>query len=450
MRWAVLLLFCLAATAVGETPAERGYRNLTTRAYLPADFDQETFDELWRSWEEPLRSRAEKASTVARRRMAFERYGLSPHPDQRPGDSTKPLQYVVDERGQWHMNCFACHGGQVLGKTVPGAPNSDYALATLVEEVRATKTRLGKKLTHMDLGSLFIPLGDTVGTTNSVIFGVALMAKRDADLNLRSGPMPKLVHHDLDPPAWWHFKKRSRLYIDGFEAKHHRPLMQMLLVQQNGPVKFRQWEADFKDVFAYLESIEPPKYPGPIDRALAERGEAAFNKNCAKCHGTYGSRPTYPNKLVPIDVVGTDRVRLDAMTPEAREHYANSWFGEYGRHRALRDPGGYVAPPLDGIWATAPYFHNGSVPTLWHVLHSQQRPKIWRRVSDKRLEDAYDHFRVGPKIESVKSIPASLSAAERRQYFDTTQTGKSNAGHTFPDGLDGNEKRAVLEYLKQL
>jgi mono/diheme cytochrome c family protein len=447
MRFAILFVCIFAATAVGETPAERGYRNLTTRAYLPPDFDQQTFDELWKVWEEPLRSRAEKASVAARRRMAFERYGLTPRPDE----PAKPLQYVVDERGNWHMNCFACHGGQVMGKTTPGAPNSNYALATLVEEVRATKIRLDKKLTHMDLGSLFIPLGENVGTTNSVIFGVALMAKRDADLVVRSAqPMPKLVNHDLDPPAWWHFKKRSRLYIDGFEAKHHRPLMQMLLVQQNGPTKFRQWEADFKDVFAYLESIEPPKYPGPIDRELAARGEAVFNRNCAKCHGTYGPRPTYPNRIVPIDVIGTDRVRLDAMTPEAREHYSNSWFGEYGRHRALREPGGYVAPPLDGIWATAPYFHNGSVPTLWHVLRSQQRPKIWRRATSKSPDESFDTIRVGPKFEMVKSIPESLSNAERRHYFDTTKSGKSNAGHTFGDLLDEEEKRAVVEYLKSL
>ena len=447
IRWLILFLCLFASDAVAETAAQRGYRYLTTRDYLPADFDQQTFDELWRLWEEPLRSRAEKASAGQRRRMAFERYGLTPRPD----DAAKPLQYVVDNKGEWHMNCFACHGGAVLGKTTPGAPNADYALATLIEEVRTTKARLGKTFSHMDLGSLFIPLGENVGTTNSVIFGVALMAKRDADLNVRGEQaMPKLVHHDLDPPPWWHFKKRNRLYIDGFEAKHHRPLMQMLLVKQNGPLQFRQWETQFKDVFAYLESIEPPKYPGAIDREVAARGETMFNKHCAECHGTYGPRGSYPNKLVSIDVVGTDRVRLDAMTPDSREHYANSWFGEYGRHRALRDPGGYVAPPLDGVWATAPYFHNGSVPTLWHVLHSDRRPKIWRRVPGDAGEASFDHFRIGPRVESVKSIPSSVSPAERRHYFDTTRPGKSNVGHTFPDALDENEKGAVLEYLKSL
>ena len=55
-------------TPPGETQIERGYRLLTTKAYLPADFDQEVFDELWKCWEEPLRSQAEKASPDERRK----------------------------------------------------------------------------------------------------------------------------------------------------------------------------------------------------------------------------------------------------------------------------------------------------------------------------------------------------------------------------------------------
>jgi hypothetical protein len=106
--------------------AERGYRFLTEKAYLPPDFDQALFDELWKRWPEPQREKAEQASPDERRRMAFERYGLS----SRPGDEAKPLQYVVND-GRWVMNCFACHGGNVLGQTVPGAPNSHFALETL-------------------------------------------------------------------------------------------------------------------------------------------------------------------------------------------------------------------------------------------------------------------------------------------------------------------------------
>ena len=71
----------------------------------------------------------------------------------------------------------------------------------------------------------------------------------------------------------------------------------------------------------------------------------------------------------------------------------------------------YVALPLDGVWASAPYFHNGSVPTLDTVLNSQQRPKIWSR--DNRDPHAYDLVRVGLKYAAVS--PADFAAKCRRR-----------------------------------
>ncbi|MEO1994712.1 MAG: cytochrome c, partial [Planctomycetaceae bacterium] len=100
----------------------------------------------------------------------------------------------------------------------------------------------------------------------------------------------------------------------------------------------------------------------------------------------------------------------------------------------------------DGIWASAPYLHNGSVPTLWHLLHPQQRPVIWRRNADP-----VDTDRVGLRIDTYQNIPKSVSnPAERRRFFDTRQPGKTNGGHLFPNTLTSAERRAVLEYLKTL
>jgi hypothetical protein len=102
---------------------------------------------------------------------------------------------------------------------------------------------------------------------------------------------------------------------------------------------------------------------------------------------------------------------------------------------------------LDGVWASAPYFHNGSVPTLWHVLHSGERPRVWRRKSDT----TYDCEYVGLEFEVFDQLPDGITSnAERRRFFDTTKFGKSAGGHTFPDKLSDDDKRAVLEYLKSL
>lgn len=435
----------------------RGYRLLVEKAYLPPDFDQETFDRVWQHWPQELRQVAEQATPAQRRAMAFERYGLTGRPD----DPTRPLQYVVDARGQWTMNCLACHGGSVPdgqgGEVVwPGAPNSRYALATLTEETRLVKVELRKPLSRMDLGSVLVPLGATHGTTNAVMFGVALMALRDADLNVRrERGLPRMTHHDMDAPPWWHLKRKSKLYIDGFASRGHRPLMQFLLVPQNGPEKFRAWEAEFRDVLDYLLSIPVPRYPYPIDPDLAERGRLIFEQHCAECHGTYGPGGHYPERRVPIDEVGTDPVRLRALTVAYRAAYAESWFAEFGRQATELEPEGYVAPPLDGVWASSPYFHNGSVPTLWHVLHPDERPVVWRRfgstaASGQTRED-FDPQRVGLRIEARPAVPPDgLDAWQRRSWFDTRLAGKSAAGHRFADPLTEDERRAVLEYLKTL
>ena len=421
----------------------RGYEILTTQTFLPADFDQEVFDNVWQVWEEPLRSQAEKATPQQRRKMAFSRYGFTSAPLDTSG---KPQQYVVDAAGNWTMSCLACHQGKVAGMVVPGLPNSHFALETLVEDVRNTKLRMGKRLVRMDIASVIFPLGTTNGTTNAVMFGTALMATRDAELNFVPRLPPKMTHHDHDAPAWWNFKKKTHLYSDGFAPKHHRPLMQFMLIPENGPEKFAQWEDDFREVYAWLESLEAPAYPFEIDRPLAEQGEAVFNGICADCHGTYGAQEVYPNKIVAIEEVGTDPVRLSALSVEHRAAYGESWFGNFGEYETIADPGGYVAPPLDGIWASAPYFHNGSVPTVWHVMHPDKRPEVWRRS-----EDGYDPQKLGIEFAAFDKLPSSVKTRrERRKYFDTGKFGKSAAGHTFPDALDEAEKRAVLEYLKTL
>jgi hypothetical protein len=149
---------------------------------------------------------------------------------------------------------------------------------------------------------------------------------------------------------------------------------------------------------------------------------------------------------VPIDEVGTDTVRFEAIPPLWRELYNTTWFSEYGEKPVHARPEGYVAPPLDGIWASAPYLHNGSVPTLWHLFHPIRRPKVWRRT-----EDGYDQQKVGLEIADFEELPSDArTPAQRRRYFDTRTLGKSAKGHEFPDELNEEQKRAVLEYLKTL
>jgi mono/diheme cytochrome c family protein len=223
--------------------------------------------------------------------------------------------------------------------------------------------------------------------------------------------------------------------------------MQFMLTPLNGPSDFHGEEQTFRDIQAFLLSLQPPKYPLPIDRALADKGETIFAATCARCHGTYGEKWTYPNRIVPLEEISTDRSRYDGLSKEFGDYFNRTWFAEESKGVFT---GGYQAPPLDGIWATAPYFHNGSVPTVYHVLNSKARPRIFTR-SYKTDADAYDSVKLGWKVRELKEVPDSrLSPYEKRKVYDTTQPGRGNSGHPFGDKLTEEERMAVIEYLKRL
>lgn len=424
----------------------RGYQNLRNHQYLPPDFDDAVFADLWTVWPEPDRANAEAVDAATRRKLTLSYYGLIPLPGDQNG-KTDVLGYVSDDRGTWTMSCLACHGGKVAGRVIPGLPNSHTALQTLADDVRTVKIRQGKPLTHLDLGALQIPLGTTIGTTNSVVFGIILGAYRNPDMTVDlQRKLPPLMHHDMDAPPFWNVRKKRSLYVDGFAPKTARPLMQFIMLPRVTPEQLTEWEPEFADMLAWIESLEAPKYPFASDRTLAARGELIFNQNCARCHGTYGAEGKYDQKTIPIAEVGTDSLRLKSLSPEHRTWMKVGWLSHFGKYAVESDPAGYVAPPLDGIWASAPYFHNGSVPTLWHVLHPDARPTVW-----KRTEDGYDQQRIGLEVEEMAKIPATVkSPAHQRRYFETNRPGKSAAGHRFPDSLSEDEKQAVLEYLKTL
>lgn len=279
---------------------------------------------------------------------------------------------------------------------------------------------------------------------------------------------------------------------------------------------------------------------------------AGGNGSCASCHGAYSPRfvhdpafladPAFEGvaaHIATLDVIGTDRARSDMLTPTLRKRWDATFWGyndglpgwvspddkdpfteladdtwpaanELGLPEGTpgvrpvgvcgwqKDVIGYQAPPLFGTWATAPYFHNGSVPTLEAVLDPSKRSPIWRRQLetigpvtgfDQRLS-AYDFTALGwkhealactdiPGTEQMNCSPAgdqgpSLSqlvsnllagfgyagavpvldpdaeAIDKRLVYDTRILGNGNGGHEFTAVLTDAERRAILEYLKTL
>ena len=405
--------------------------------------------ELWRVWEPEARETAEKADEASRRRMTFERYGLIERPAGAESDPWLPLGYTPVGDSRLAPNCLVCHGGKVAGQVIPGLPNSHQDFSGLVGDVAALRAlRQGKDPEQARATSTFgIPLNFVKGSTNATMYSILLGSMRDEHLNQKFPPelSQPLVHNSIDAPPWWHFRRKSRIYWDGMAPKSVRTLMQFTMAPGLSGEKIRSWEDEFAVIKDFIEEVEVPPYPFEVDEELARAGQAPFERVCSECHGTYGQDPSYPERTVPLSVLGTDPVRLDAIRPESKAKYNRSWFSDYGEHPVLVDVEGYVAPPLDGIWATAPYLHNGSVPTLWHMLHPDERPEVW-----KRSEDGYDTERVGLEVETPPAVPEGLDPRQRRQYFDASIPSHSVDGHRFPEKLSLEERRAVLEYLKTL
>jgi mono/diheme cytochrome c family protein len=206
-------------------------------------------------------------------------------------------------------------------------------------------------------------------------------------------------------------------------------------------------------VMAFLASAPPPPFPGAIDTALAGRGRLLFDSRCAACHGRYADGPppcrplSFPNRLVLQAEMNTDAARWQAIdTPLAARLEA----GTFGRHVDVAGTGGYVAAILSGLWATAPYLHNGSVPTLWHLMHPADRP-----VRFEQGGHALDYERVGIAgvrgADGVYRYPPGFAPWCAPEIYDTRAPGLSNRGHEREfEALSEEEKRALIEFLKCL
>ena len=362
-------------------------------------------------------------------------------------------------------NCLTCHAGRVNGKLFVGLGNADGDFTADAESQIQNFELLGSIVTDPKERAEYLKWKErvTVVAPYSVLstrgpnpadgFTAALFAHHDpttmawSSTPLMDVPAPEDV--PVDVPPWWRMKKKtSMFYVGAGRGDHARIMMTASILCTSSVEESAAIDAYFADIRAYILSIEPPKYPFAVDAALAERGRPVFEATCSRCHGTYGATPTYPNRLVSTLEIGTDPVLASGTSEFAAPFtgwFKKSFFGELAR---LEPKPGYVAPPLDGIWATAPYLHNGSVPTVAALLDSTQRPKYWTRSF---LSTDLDQAALGWKFRVLDhGKKAETDPGTQRDLYDTTTLGYSNAGHLFGDALTPADRAAVIEYLKTL
>jgi Cytochrome c len=439
---ALLLLPALQAKAAEPTAAERGYKALTQTAFIPASWREPAYGDVWKRWPGVKEKPADFDSAFR------EYYGLHPAPYPNAGlpMGLRPGTFLFVKG--LAMDCMLCHGSSIMGKSYIGLGNASLEIQSFFEDLSAVDGLIKK---------LPVTFGTVRGTSEAGTFAVYLLGFREPDLKMKKWENLGM-HEDLceDVPAWWLLKKKKTMYHNGgSDARSVRSKMQFMMTPVTPASDFDRHEVAFKDIQAYLMNLEAPKYPLPIDKTLAAKGEKLFRANCSECHGTYGEKWTYPNRIVPLEKIGTDPSRLEGIPQKFGEVYNQSWFAKEARDDSTEGypvtaTKGYQAPPLDGIWATAPYLHNGSVPTLYHMLNSKTRPTVFTRSFHTDEKD-YDSVRVGWKYSDVKPVSGSeMHPHEARKIYDTSKPGRSNQGHTFGDDLTDAERMAVIEYLKTL
>jgi mono/diheme cytochrome c family protein len=357
-------------------------------------------------------------------------------------------------------NCLQCHAQVVEGKLYLGLGNTmiDFSnnrkldpKKALAAEIMLGKTDPRKYEAAEPFLKVVKAIGDQLNTkvrgVNAADRLAALLAAHRDPNTFRWNPRPSL---DIPPeviptdvPAWWLLRKKHAMFYNGFgRGDFGRFLMASNLLTVNDSSESREVDSHFNDVLAYIYSLRPPKYPFPLNKQLVKEGGILYIRNCSKCHGNYGADDNYPNLLIPESVIKTDSLLLTSNYQNSQfiDWFNKSWFAQ-GDHPARLEPfDGYIAPPLDGIWITSPYLHNGSVPTLEAVLNSRIRPRYWSRDIEN---PQYDFAQAGWRYTVQDSAGGTT-------VYNTTIPGYGNYGHDFGDHLTEKERKAIIEYLKTL
>lgn len=240
--------------------------------------------------------------------------------------------------------------------------------------------------------------------------------------------------------------------------------------------------ADLQNAFYQLTAPQwPQDIAGELDQHQVAAGAKLYQQHCLECHTLVDAtdkKRKLSAVLTPVTEVGTDPLMasnfsqhkvktgelegersmilagkkftveasaLDLVTHAALGALLNQpWqtvkavAREYHSNNSATIPtvDSYKARPLNGVWASAPYLHNGSVPSIYDLLlPAVQRPPT---------------FYVGNIELDTKKVGHVATVAANTSLFDTSLPGNSNVGHEYGTSLTDDERWALVEYLKSL
>jgi hypothetical protein len=253
-----------------------------------------------------------------------------------------------------------------------------------------------------------------------------------------------------------------------------------------------------------IMKVGPPKWPFALDQALVAQGALVYkkkdaangNQSCEGCHGiTKGKfRSVFHSTwATPVMDVGTDSRQINLLNSQVKtgvlegakitgiigplkpvdsaksvlvlsvagailQNYFTLGLpaGSSGQlsETGQPNPAGFSVVPgttssgtfpyesrvMQGIWAAAPYLHNGSVPTLTELLTPDSQ-----RVSQFMVGPAYDIQNVGLAAQQTK-----FNYTLKTTDCSDRNSGNSRCGHNYGTGFSAADKKALLEYMKSL
>ncbi|MDQ3232238.1 MAG: cytochrome c [Pseudobdellovibrionaceae bacterium] len=406
------------------------------------------------------------------------------------------------------FSCAACHMGELFGVPVPGLTNrfpraneffvtGKKALGLVEPHLASAALGLSSESRRMlqsvkrSLARVEARLPAKDGLDTSLAHVALSLSHRQKDAYatpsgwFETFPRPDAIRpivSDSKPAPWWNVKYKNKFLLDGSVVSGN-PIYTNILWNEIGrgtdlkvlETWLDQNQQAIDELTAAVFSTRAPRYTdffpaASLDLASAQRGQKLFNGNCVRCHGTYDKAWDQPDAALlsaegllattrvryfthtPVIDVGTDPQRAASMKSLLQ---LNDLAISQRKGVLIQVQSGYVPPPLEGIWARWPYFHNNAAPSLCAVLTAGDKRPTTYFAGEARDKDL-DFDTICNGYPEGDQVPPEWKIDPARRY-NSTLAGLSNKGHD--EGIflkDGQEmyseaqKADLIMFLKTL
>ncbi len=406
------------------------------------------------------------------------------------------------------LSCAACHASNLFGTKVLGMTNRFPRANEFYFTGKKAAQFVSSEFFRLSVGAtpeetavyellrkrakaVGVKIPEIIGLDTSLAQVALSLARRAPDdvasFDPRFERRPRAVSlatqvADSKPAVWWNLKYKTRWLSDGSVISGN-PVYTNFLWNEIGRgtdlVELESWldrnEDRIRSLTTAVFSTEAPHYTDffpaeSISLDRAKRGETKFVALCSRCHGNYEKNWSLPNadSLSLVERLKTHRVNY------AEKTVVRNVGTDPGRARGMKDlelglnplrisqknqvlietQNGYVPPPLVGIWARWPYFHNNSVASLCEVLMpaSERAQKFYMGEALDRTRDFDSECNGYPLGNKTPEFWKSKDF-----LYDTRRVGLSNQGHDegifLKKGVSlitPEDRRDLVEYLKTL